>query len=267
MGLKRSCVLSVLEMYKTANAGHIASSLSCMDILIYLHFCRMRAGDRFVLSKGHAAAALYAVLEKSGRITSDDLATFYKDGTLLAAHPPCGNKLPGITFGTGSLGHGLSLAAGMALSTKYTGKRFGVYCVLSDGDINEGSTWEAALFAAQHGLGNLTVVIDNNGLQGFGRSKDVLDMEPLVEKWRAFNFEVFEADNGNDFDSLHSCFSGIDAKAKPGRPKCVVARTVKGCGVSYMEDRMEWHYLPMDDEQYKNALTQVNKICVKSSLP
>jgi transketolase len=251
--IKTDCAKTLLGLYKKANAGHIGASLSCLDILVCLFFDIMKEEDKFILSKGHAAAALYTVLAKSGRIPEAELESFYKDGTLLGAHPPCSRMLEGVTFGTGSLGHGLSLAAGIALSNRFSGRKFNVYCVLSDGDCNEGSTWEAALFAAHQKLSNLVVIIDNNGLQGFGRSRDVLCLEPLAEKWRAFNFEVVEASGGNDFNSLLNAFEKVEG-CNSGKPKCIIAKTVKGCGVSFMENKMEWHYLPMSEDQYKTAI-------------
>lgn len=254
-GIKRDCVKTILGLHNKAHVGHIGTSLSCVDILIHLFFSRMKPQDRFILSKGHAASALYTVLARSGKIPTKALRSYYAEGTSLAGHPPCNKRMNGIIFGTGSLGHGLSLASGIALSSKFTQKKFNVYCVLSDGDCNEGSTWEAALFSGHHKLKNLTVIIDRNRLQGFGKSKDVLDLEPLKEKWRAFNFDVEVARNGNDFKSLRKAFSAIDLR-KSGKPKCIIANTVKGSGVSFMENKMEWHYLPMNDEQYDVAIRQ-----------
>jgi transketolase len=255
-GIKKSCVKNLLQMYKMANAGHIASSLSCLDALVYLFFYRMTPQDRFILSKGHAAAALYSVLSRAGHLPEEKLTTFYKDATLLAAHPPCGQGVSGIPFGTGSLGHGLSLAAGIALSTRFSSKTFQVYCLLSDGDCNEGSTWEAVLFAAHHKLNNLTVLVDYNRLQGFGRAQDVLDLEPFDEKWKAFGFDTVVAEQGNSFENLNAAFMAADLN-RSAKPKCIIAKTVKGCGVSYMENKMEWHYLPMSDEQYQQALKEL----------
>lgn len=241
-------------MYKQANAGHIGSSLSCLEILIDA-LNRSGPDDQLILSKGHAAAGLYATLADAGRLDAALIDTFYKDGTLLAAHPPCGRQLKSIPFGTGSLGHGLSLATGLAFSQRITGRKFHVYAVLSDGDCNEGSTWEAAMYAAQHGLDNLTVIVDRNGLQGFGSTQDVIELEPFADKWRAFGFDVETSNNGNDFQSLHGAYDTLSAKS--GKPRCIVARTVKGHGVSYMANKMEWHYLPMSDEQYALALQEL----------
>ncbi len=253
--VRKRAARELLGLYKKANAGHIASSLSCLEILIDV-YCRRASGhDVLILSKGHAAAGLYTVLAETGRIDPALLATFYRDGTLLAAHPPCSRQLPAIPFGTGSLGHGLPLAVGIAFAQRFTGKSARVFCVLSDGDCNEGSTWEAALFAAHHNLSQVTVIVDRNFIQGFGRTEDIIRLEPFAAKWRSFGFDVAEADNGNDFASLDAAFSKLGTNA----PRCIVARTVKGHGVSFMQDRMEWHYLPMSDAQYEQALDEVER--------
>ena len=181
------------------------------------------------------------------------LDSFYRDGTLLAAHPPCSGAIAAIPFGTGSLGHGLGLACGVMLSQKFTGKDFRVYALLSDGDCNEGSTWEAALFAGHHHFERLTVILDLNGLQGIGSTKDILQMEPVAEKWRSFGFTVATAENGNDFASLADAHARL--QSAPG-PRCLIARTVKGHGVSFMQNRMEWHYLPMTEDQFTQALQE-----------
>ncbi len=251
--LRTTTAKTVLGMYKKANAGHIGSSLSCLEILLELFNRRAGEHDHVILSKGHAAAGLYAVLAQTGRLPADALDTFYKDGTVLAAHPPCGRQIPAIPFGTGSLGHGLSLAAGLALAGRFGARRRQVYCVVSDGDCNEGSTWEAALFAAHQKLDNLTVVVDRNRLQGFGFTEEVAALEPFADKWRSFGFDTQVANDGNSFESLGAAF---DAFGQTGRPRCVVAHTVKGHGVSYMQNKMEWHYLPMSDAQYAQALTE-----------
>jgi transketolase len=227
--IRKSCILTLLSLYKKANAGHIGSSLSCLDILIFLYFKQLNAADKFVLSKGHAAAALYTVLAKAGRINKKLLDSFYMDGTFLAAHTPCNRQIKEIIFGTGSLGHGLSLSSGLAFATKFTNKKYNIYTILSDGDCDEGSTWEAALFASQHKLSNLIAIIDNNGLQGFGRTTDV-------------------------FNSLEDTFNQLDFNNN--KPKCIIANTTKGNGVSYMENKMEWHYLPMSDEQFQQAIKE-----------
>lgn len=251
--IRRRCARRVLEMYKRADAGHIGSSLSCLEILVDLAFRRARTEDKIVLSKGHAAAALYVVLAESGRLPEANLDTFYQNSTLLAAHPPCSRKLASIPFGTGSLGHGLGLACGMVLAQRFTGRSFRVHAVLSDGDCNEGSTWEAALFAGHHRLAQLTVVVDLNGIQGIGRTRDVLDLAPVEDKWRSFGFAVAVAENGNDFASLEAAHRQL---AGATGPRCVIARTTKGHGVSFMQDRVDWHYLPMNDAQFAQALRE-----------
>ena len=254
---KKECLKTVLQMYKTANAGHIGASLSSLDLLVYLFFKEMKKADKFILSKGHAAASLYAVLAKAGRMDESLLETYYTDGTFLAAHPPCGQeKIPGIVFGTGSLGHGLSIATGLAFSTRYTKSKFNVYCVISEGDCNEGSTWEAILFAAHHKLSNLTVIVDRNGLQGFGRSDDVLNLNSLEDKFKAFNFETFTIEDGNNLENIDKVFKLTHA-SKSDMPKCIIAKTIKGSGVSFMEDKLEWHYLPMTDADYELALKEM----------
>lgn len=255
--IRRQCAEQLLALYRKANAGHIGSSLSCLEILVDLCFGRMAANDVLILSKGHAAGALYTTLAFSGRMPEAGLETFYQDGTLLSAHPPCGGAIKAIPFGTGSLGHGLSLACGTAFSQRFTGGKFHSYAVLSDGDCNEGSTWEAALFAAHHRLANLTAIVDLNGLQGIGRTSDILNLEPIADKWRAFGWSVAIAENGNDFDSLAQAHQTL---VHTTGPRCLIARTVKGHGVSYMQNRMEWHYLPMTDAQYAQACRDTGSI-------
>jgi transketolase len=255
--IKKQCLKTLLFLYKTANAGHIGASLSCLDILIYLFGKRMKQDDLTILSKGHAAAALYTVLAKYGRLPKEMLETFYKDHTFLAAHPPCNSNIKDIPFGTGSLGHGLSLATGFAFSQKFTDKNYHVFCILSDGDCNEGSTWEAALFASQHQLQNLTVIVDYNKLQGFGYAQDVLNLSPLSAKFEHFGFKTTSVENGNDFSSLHAAFEESD-KVSSHKPQCILAKTTKGHGISFMENKLEWHYLPMTDEEYQQAQIEIN---------
>lgn len=243
-----------LRMHFEARAGHVGTGLSDIDLLTYLYRLWMRADDRFILSKGHGASSLYATLHHFGHLTDAQLATYYKDDTLLPAHP-APRALAAIPAATGSLGHGLPIAVGMAYSYKNlrkTGAR--VACLLSDGDCNEGSTWEAALFAGHHALENLLVIIDANGIQGFGRTKDILAMEPLAQKWESFGFSVVEVD-GHDFAAIHA---GVTAPPT-GRPRCVVARTIKGKGVAIMEDTIEWHYWPMNEAHYAQALADLDR--------
>lgn len=254
-GVRKRSAKTLLGLYKKANAGHIGTSLSCLEILLEVYLRRAGENDELILSKGHAAAGLYTVLAEARRLDAALLETFYADGTVLAAHPPCGRQVKHIRFGTGSLGHGLSLGAGVAFSQRFTKRNFHVFCVLSDGDCDEGSTWEAALFAAHHRLTNLTVIVDRNQMQGFGPSEEVIQLEPFADKWKSFGFEVATAKNGNDFDSLAGAFSEL---GKEKKPRCIVAQTAKGHGVSFMAGKMEWHYLPMTDAQYAQALAETD---------
>ena len=242
----------LLGMHFTAHSGHIGTGLSMIEIITYLHRTWLGQDDDFILSKGHGAACLYATLNHMGKLSDETLATYYQDGTLLPAHPVA-NALASIPVATGSLGHGLSIGVGMAYVKRHvTHENTKTVCLLSDGECNEGSVWEAAMFAAHHGLGNLTVVVDANGLQGFGRTEDVLNLEPLEEKWRAFGFDTDTVD-GHDFAALDHAL-----RQDSIRPRCVVAKTKKGKGISFMENKLEWHYLPMTDEQYKQALWELN---------
>lgn len=245
-----------LRMHFQARAGHLGTGLSDIDILVYLYKAWLAPGDQFILSKGHGASSLYATLHHFGRLSDEQVATYYTDGTLLPAHPAPG-AFEAIPAATGSLGHGLPIATGLAYAHKYIHQtKHRVACLVSDGECNSGSLWEAALFAGHHRLDNLTVIVDANGLQGFGRTKDVLDLEPLADKWRAFRFRCEEVD-GHDFSQLDEALrrppDGRDP-SRSGSPTCVVARTVKGKGVALMENKLEWHYLPMSAEQYAGAI-------------
>lgn len=234
-----------LRMYEAAHAGHIGSSLSCAEILTFVRFGWMNDADEIVLSKGHAAASLYSVLAEEGILSESDIATFYKDNTYLAAHPPAG-KIKRIPFATGSLGHGLSIAAGLGLAAqlKENGKR--VFCITSDGEINEGSTWEAALFIAHHKLTNVVWLIDRNRLQGFGRTEDVMKLEPLADKLQAFGFNVVATD-GHDFNALNMTKAAWENTAQP---LAVICNTIKGKGWKQLEDKLDSHYLPMKDNMF-----------------
>lgn len=244
-----------LEMHHRVKAGHIGTGLSAIDMLTFLHKSWLGLDDVFILSKGHGASSLYATLHHYGILSDAELATYYQDGTLLPAHPAPG-AFASIPAATGSLGHGLSIAAGIALARKKIHRTNGrVATLLSDGECNEGSVWEAATFASHHALSNLLVLIDANGLQGFGSTQEVLDMEPMAEKWKAFGFDTREID-GHDFEQIHDACADLDAK----RPRCVIARTAKGKGVRFMEGKMEWHYLPMTDVQYREALADLDAL-------
>ncbi len=256
----RSIRTAILEQSKRAGVGHIGSALSIADIVVALYDSALQISseydadrDRLVLSKGHAVLAVYSALHLKGWLTAEQLDTFCGDDTLLSMHPEHG--LPGIDFCTGSLGHGLSIGAGAALAARMQGSKRHVFVVMSDAELNEGSIWEAAMFAAQHKLSNLIAIVDANGQQALGKTADVMDLEPLADKWRAFGWETVEID-GHDIEGMQALFSEL--RDKPGAPKMVIARTTFGKGVSYMEGQVKWHYWPMSDEEYADALRQVS---------
>lgn len=247
--------LQLLNMYFKANAGHIACSLSCIDILIAL-FELKKPQERVILSKGHAAAALYAVLNATGEISDQELDTFYKNGTKLSAHPSA-NSFENIPFALGSLGHGFPIGCGIAYANKLQDNNEFTYVLMSDGETNEGTTWEAAHFAVQNKLDHLIIVIDKNNLQGFGTTKDVLGETAAKNKWSSMGFEVIE-ENGHDVEKMMSAVLNLKNK-KNGVPKLIIADTVKGKGINYMENKLEWHYLPMNDDLYKKALESLEE--------
>jgi transketolase len=242
----------LLAMHHHSNVGHIGGNLSALDALLVLFHDVLDDVDEFVLSKGHSAGALYAVLWSVGILNDDDLNTFHKDDTLLPAHPPA-NRIPRISFATGSLGHGLSLAAGLALAQKLKWQNRRVFCLTSDGEWQEGSIWEALIFSAHHNLSNLTVMIDHNKLQGFGTTNDVASMSPLWEKIKGFDVSISVID-GHDIDAIRA---GLQKETS--RPHFVFLKTVKGKGISFMENKMEWHYLPLSNEQYQIAITEMDQ--------
>lgn len=245
----------LLKLHYTARSGHVGSALSCAEILTFVKFSCVRPSDTIILSKGHAASALYSILSVAGEIDSEELtSTYYRDGTLYSAHPPP-NKLPSIPFATGSLGHGAGVATGIALAAKLLGNhQQRTYCILSDGELNEGSIWEAFAFAAHHRLNNLVFIIDQNNLQGFGRTTDVFNMEPLVDKIRCFGIAVSEAD-GHDFESLLSNYNHASEEGRDlGSPCLLLAKTIKGRGLGVLENTVDCHYLPMTTEIYEAAV-------------
>jgi transketolase len=249
----RNAKLRLLKMHFESGVGHLGGNLSSLDLLLTLYHRVLRSEDQFVLSKGHAAGALYVTLWSTGKLSDDRLREFHKDHTHLAGHP-VPNGLPEISFATGSLGHGLGLAAGVALGKRLQGQPGRVFCLTSDGDWNEGSTWEALTFLSHHRLVNLTLIIDLNGLQGFGATADIANLHSLPQKLREFGLTVLEI-NGHDPGAILSALNH-----PPGeRPSAIVATTVKGHGVSFMENKMEWHYLPMTAEQYRTAVGEVER--------
>lgn len=230
-------------MYKAANAGHVGCSLSCLEIITFVKFGLMKEEDELVLSKGHAAALLYSTLAEAGVISDQEIATFYKNGTHLSAHPPV-NKIKGIPFATGSLGHGLPIAAGLGLAGKLRKNNKKIYCITSDGELNEGSTWEAAMSIAHHDLQNIVWLIDRNYLQGFGRTEDILRLEPMDKKLESFGFQVIIAD-GHSFDSLANSINGFNNE----KPLAVICKTIKGKDM-LSENTVDCHYLPLSEEDY-----------------
>lgn len=244
---QKEAIRRLLTMHFSARVGHIGGNLSSLDAMLVLFHDFLTERDSFILSKGHSAGALYTALWSIGRLSDADLDTFHRDGTLLAGHPPA-SGIPDIPFATGSLGHGFSLAAGTALGRKFKGDNGHVFCLTSDGEWQEGSTWEALVFTSHHRLDNLTVLVDHNDLQGFGRVTDVASMSPLWEKVKGFDVALSVID-GHDLDAIRA------ALHQPSNlPRLIFLKTVKGHGVDFMADKMEWHYLPMNEEQYRLAM-------------
>jgi transketolase len=241
----------LLTMHFESGVGHIGGNLSSLDAMMIVFHEYLDDADKFILSKGHSAGALYTVLWSLGRLRDEDLCLFHKDETLLAGHPPA-HGIADIPFATGSLGHGLSLAAGTALAFKLKEQAAQVYCLTSDGEWQEGSTWEALIFACHHKLNNLTILIDHNNLQGFGSTADVASMSPLWEKLSGFNTAI-ELVPGHDLPAIR------EALDKPSDiPQIIILQTTKGRGISFMENRMEWHYLPLNKEQYTQAMMELD---------
>ena len=250
-----------VRMTHRASSAHVGTSLSMADMLAVLYEKVLRVDpknpkkpdrDRFILSKGHGAAGCYAALAEKGFFPKEWLDTFYMDGGKLCGH--MSHSVPGVEVSTGSLGHGLSIATGMALHGKRSGSGHRVWCLMSDGDMNAGSTWEAIMFAPQHKLDNLIGIADNNQLQALGRVENVIDMEPYVDKLKAFRWAVREID-GHNFDEIEDAFMSVPFES--GKPSFVIARTIKGKGVSFMENDVAWHYKCADEEQLKQAYKEL----------
>jgi len=240
----------LLQMHYESGVGHIGGNLSALDAMMVVFHEYVVNGEKFILSKGHSAGALYVSLWSKGILSDDDLKLFHKDGTKLAGHPPA-NSIAAIPFATGSLGHGLSLAAGTALAQRLKKDKRQVYCMTSDGEWQEGSTWEALIFLSHHNLSNLTILVDQNNLQGFGSTTDVASMAPLQKKLQGFDVEIHEVP-GHDLDMIRQALSATST-----RPKIIILKTTKGSGVSFMENKMEWHYLPLNKDQYQQAISEV----------
>jgi transketolase len=247
----------VLDQAYRAGVGHIGSALSIVDILAALYAAvrarapRVSDRDRVVLSKGHGALALYAALAVRGWLRSDELETYCADATDLGVHPD--HRVPGIDFSTGSLGHGLSIGVGAALAARLSGSSRRVFVLLSDAECNAGAVWEAVMFAAHHRLSRLVAIVDVNGQQAFGYTRDVLDLSPLAARWESFGWAAHVVD-GHDADTLRTLF---DAEPVDARPRVILAQTTFGKGVSFMEGQIAWHYLPMNDAQYAQAVAEL----------
>ncbi len=255
--------IHAIKMAARSNSSHIGSSLSIADILAVLYMDVLRVDpkqpdwterDRFILSKGHAAAGLYASLALRGFFPMAWLEQFCQSDSLLLGH--VSHHVPGVELSTGSLGHGLPVGCGMALAGKRENSSHHVFVLLSDGECDEGSNWEAALFAAHQKLDNLVAIVDANKLQGFGRTEDVLALYPFAKKWEAFNWAVQEVD-GHDHEALRALLQRIPFKA--GKPSLLLAHTIKGKGVSFMEDQLAWHYKSPNPEQLSEALKQIGE--------
>ena len=256
--------MGIIEAVHAAKSGHPGGSLSAADMFTYLYFREMKVDpeaprdpdrDRFVLSKGHTAPGLYSALANRGFFPVEELKTLRHIGSRLQGHPNM-NETPGVDMSTGSLGQGVSAAAGMALAAKKQGKDLRVYTLLGDGEIEEGQVWEAMMFAHHYGLDNLCVIVDNNDLQIDGRIADVVDPYPIPDKFRAFGLNVVEI-SGHDFYQIESALDA--ARNKKGVPTAIIMKTLKGKGVSYMEDQAGWHGKAPDDEQYELAMEELGK--------
>lgn len=257
-GIRRA----ILEQSRRANVGHIGSALSIADIVATLYHDVLRIPapddpdrDRFILSKGHAALTLYAALYLKGWISAEELDTYCADDSYLEVHPE--HRLRGVDFCTGSLGHGLPMGAGAALAGRLQGSPRRVFVLVSDAECNEGSLWEAAMFAAHHRLSNLVAILDLNGQQALGYTGDVLDLSPMADRWRSFGWDVREVD-GHDRAGLAQTIDDLDTEIGP--PHLLLAKTVFGHGVSYMDSKIRWHYMPMSDEEYAQALREIQAV-------
>ena len=263
----------IIRGVHAAKSGHPGGSLSAAELFTYLYMEEMNVDpknpqdpdrDRFVLSKGHTAPGYYAALAERGFFPMEDMETLRHTGSYLQGHPDR-KHIPGVDMSSGSLGQGGSAAAGMALSAKLRGKSYRTYCLFGDGEIQEGQVWEAAMFAAAKKLDNLVFIVDNNGLQIDGRVEDVCSPYPIDEKFAAFGFHVINVADGNDFEQLAAAFK--EARETKGVPTAIIMKTVKGKGVSFMEDQASWHGTAPNDEQFKQAMDELDeegrKVCQK----
>ena len=259
--LAKNVRIHCLKMVYEAKSAHIASALSIIDILaiLYVHILKIFPSDptnykrdRFILSKGHACVAVYAVLAECGFFEKELLKTYGKNSSILMNH--ISHKVPGVEFSSGSLGHGLSFAVGKALAAKNTGVNWKNYVLMSDGEMQEGSNWEALLFAAHHKLDNLIAIIDYNNLQSLATVEDTLSIHPLDEKLKSFGWHVVKVD-GHNHDSMKRCFGNV--QEVNDKPTIIIARTTKGKGVSFMENKVEWHYNSPTEQDLKIAINEI----------
>lgn len=250
-----------IDMVHTAHASHIGGVLSCADVVAVLYAdiarydCRdpkWPGRDRIILSKGHNGVAIYAALAECGFFPVEQLSTYGQNGSVFSCHVSHKN-VPGVEFSTGSLGHGVCVACGMALDAKWKGRDNRVFAIVGDGECNEGSVWETVMLAAQKRLDNFTVIVDRNRMQAMGFSKDILDMDPLADKWRAFGWHAVEVADGSDHDALRAAFR----EDSGGKPKVILANTVKGHGVSFMENNLLWHYRDPQGAFYEDAVKEL----------
>ncbi len=253
-----SCRKDILEEVYNAKSGHIGGALSCIDILVTIYFNHLNCDihnpkwedrDRVILSKGHASPALYAVLAEKGFFDKELLQTFRKKDSILQGHPEMKN-IPGVDMSSGSLGQGLSVANGMAIAGKLDKKKYNVYVIMGDGELQEGQVWEAMMTSAKYNLNNIIAFVDNNGLQIDGKVKDVMNVEDIGEKFKAFNWNVINID-GHNFDEINNAIN--EAKQSVNKPTAIIAKTIKGKGISFMEDMVSWHGKAPNEEQYMNA--------------
>lgn len=256
----------IIKSTHAAKSGHPGGSLSAADVFTYLYFVELNVDpknpkdenrDRFVLSKGHVAPGYYSTLAERGFFPKEDLLTLRHVGSYLQGHPDM-KKIPGVDMSSGSLGQGISAAVGMALAAKLQNKDYRTYTLLGDGEIQEGQVWEAAMFAGHRKLDNLVVIVDNNGLQIDGNVADVCSPYPIDKKFEAFNFHVINVADGNDIDQLRAAFA--EARTVKGMPTAIVMKTVKGKGVSFMENQASWHGTAPNDEQYAVAMADLEKV-------
>lgn len=251
----------IVNMIHESHAAHIGSALSSVDIIAVLYTDilninpqnpYMPSRDRFIMSKGHAGVAMYAALAEKGFFPPEELMRYYTNGSVYSGHVSH-KGVPGIELSTGSLGHGIAVSCGMALAGRNMPHPFHVYVLVGDGECNEGVVWETALTANQYKLDNFTVIIDRNGMQAMGNCEELLQMEPMADKWRSFGWEAIDVADGNDHDQLRQAFY---APAN-GKPKCIIARTIKGKGISFMENNLLWHYRDPQGELYEQAIEEI----------